>query len=241
MDGGPGPQGMPLPAIFRNRLVVILAIALALTGVLTLVWRDTALADVVTPDNVVAWVEGVSERWWAPIVILLAYTPAMVVMFPRPLITLAAVVAYGPYVGGALAMAGIEIASTIGYFAGRLMRENTLHRLAGPNFEHIARFLKRRGLFATTMVRLLPVAPFVVVSAVAGALRVRLVHLIGGTFLGMLPGMFGTTILGDQVADALSTGNINWWIVGAVAVALATLAFFTRRWLQRLEKKPTPV
>jgi phospholipase D1/2 len=234
------PQGMPLPAICRNRLVVILAIALALTGVLTLVWRHTALADVVAPDNVVAWVQQVSQSWWAPLVILLAYTPAMVVMFPRPLITLAAVVAYGPYVGGALAMTGIEIASTVGFFAGRVMKEDTLHRLAGPNFEHVARFLKRRGLFATFMVRVLPVAPFVVVSAVAGALRLRLLHLIGGTFLGMFPGMFGTTILGDQVADALSTGNINWWIVGAVVVALATLAFFARRWMQRLEKKPTP-
>lgn len=230
---------MPLPAFCRNRLVVVLAIALALTGALTLVWRHTALADVVTPENVVAWVQGVSQRWWAPLVILAAYTPAMIVMFPRPLITLASVVAYGPLVGGALAMAGIEIASTVGFFAGRIMKEDTLHRLAGPRFEHVAKFLKRRGLFATFMVRLLPVAPFVVVSAVAGALRLRLLHLIGGTFLGMFPGMFGTTMLGDQVAEAVSTGNVNWWMVAAAVTILVSVAVFARRWLHRLERNPT--
>ncbi len=227
---------MPLPAICRNRAVVILAVALALTGVLALVWRHTALAEFVTPDKVVAWVDEMSESWWTPLVILVAYTPAMIVMFPRPLITLAAVVAYGPFVGGLLAMTGIEIASTVGFFAGRLMNEDTLHRWAGPEFEHVARFLKQRGIFATFMVRLLPVAPFVVTSAVAGALRLRLWHLVAGTFLGMFPGMFGTTLLGDQVAEALSTGDVNWWIVAAALLLIGGVAIFARRWLRRMER-----
>jgi LPXTG-motif cell wall-anchored protein len=225
-----------LAAICRNRAVCALAIALVLAAALALVWRDTALAQIVTPESVVRWVDGMSEKWWTPLVILLAYTPAMVVMFPRPLITLAAVVAYGPWLGGLLAMTGIEIASTVGYFTGRLMKEETLHRWAGPQFEHVARFLKERGLFATFMVRVLPVAPFVVVSAVAGALRLRLWHLVAGTFLGMFPGMFGTTLLGDQVAEALSTGEVNWWIVAAGAAILASVALFARRWLNRLER-----
>lgn len=227
---------MQLPALCRNRAVCILAIALALTGVLTLVWRHTALADIVTADNVVRWVDGMSEKWWTPLIILVAYTPAMLIMFPRPLITLAAVVAYGPYLGGLLAMTGIEIASTAGYFAGRLMKEDTLHRWAGPRFEHIAKFLKKRGLFATFMVRVLPVAPFAVVSAVAGALRLKLWHLIAGTFLGMFPGMFGTTLLGDQVAAALSSGDVNWWLVGVGVLILASVAVFARKWLQRMER-----
>jgi uncharacterized membrane protein YdjX (TVP38/TMEM64 family) len=227
---------MQWASICRNRLVCALAIALAATGLLTLLWRHTALADIVTPDNVVAWVQGVSENWWAPLVILVAYTPAMVIMFPRPLITRASVVAYGPWVGGALAMCGIEIASTAGFLAGRLMQEDTLHRWAGPKFEHVARFLKRRGLFATFMVRLLPVAPFVVVSAVAGALRLKLWHLVVGTFFGMFPGMFGTTILGDQVAEAVATGHVNWWLVAAAVMLIGGVAVFARRWLHRLDR-----
>jgi uncharacterized membrane protein YdjX (TVP38/TMEM64 family) len=227
---------MPVPALLRNRAVVLLAVALALTGLLTFVWRHTALAEVVTPDKVVAWFDGMSEKWWTPLVILAAYTPAMVVMFPRPLITLAAVVAYGPVVGGMLAMTGIEIASTVAYFAGRLMKEETLHRWAGPKFESVAEFLKKRGLFATFMVRLLPVAPFAVVSAVAGALRLKLWHLVVGTFLGMFPGMFGTTLLGEQVSEALSTGNVNWWIVAAAVAILGGVALFARKWLQRMQR-----
>jgi len=144
-------------------------------------------------------------------------------------------VAYGPYLGGLLAMMGIEIASTAGYFAGRLMKEETLHRWAGPKFENVAKFLKQRGLFATFMVRVLPVAPFAVVSAVAGALRLKLWHLVAGTFLGMFPGMFGTTLLSEQVAEALSTGTVNWWLVAVGVAILASVALFARRWLHRMD------
>src|SRR5438309_9593115 len=122
---------MQLPALCRNRLVCVLALTLVLAAAFALAWRHALVADVITPEAVVAWVDGMSEKWWTPLLILAAYTPAMIVMFPRPLITLAAVVAYGPYLGGLLAMTGIEIASTVAYFAGRGMKEETLHRWAG--------------------------------------------------------------------------------------------------------------
>ena len=39
------------------------------------------------------------EQWWAPWLLMASYTPACLVMFPRPLITLAAVIAFGPVWG----------------------------------------------------------------------------------------------------------------------------------------------
>jgi len=73
-------------------------------------------------------------------------------------------------------------------------------------------------------------------SVVAGALRVKLWHLVVGTALGMLPGMLGTTILGDQLAAAITHGReINRWVVVGAIAAMLALFFFTHRVYKRMQ------
>ncbi len=104
-------------------------IALALAG-LTLLWRFTPLADIFTVQAAVEWAGNLDRYWWAPLIIMLAYSPASIVMFPRPLITLAAVVAYGAWLGFVYAMAGILLAALAAYYAGHRMNRGTVRRLA---------------------------------------------------------------------------------------------------------------
>ena len=63
---------------------------------LFLAWRYTPLAEVVTAERVMALARAVDDIWWSPLVVMAAYVPAAFIMFPRPLITLFAVIAYGP-------------------------------------------------------------------------------------------------------------------------------------------------
>jgi uncharacterized membrane protein YdjX (TVP38/TMEM64 family) len=100
--------------------------------------------------------------------------------------------------------------------------------------QRIANVVKRRGLLAVSIVRLVPVAPFPVVNLVLGALRVRLRHFVFGTMIGMLPGMLAATVLSDQLAAALEDPtSINWWLVTAALAMLLALAWFGQRWLRR--------
>ena len=213
--------------------VVVLALAAA--------WRFTPLADVVTAENVVAWTESFASRWWAPLLVLAAYTPASAVMFPRPLLTLAAVVAFGPWLGFVYAMSGILLAAIAGYYAGRLIDRDTVRRIAGKRLNRLTRALQARGLLAITAVRLVPLAPFVVESLVAGAIRIRLWQLVAGTFLGMLPGVLTATIFGDQLETALhDPSRINYWLVGGVVAAFAILTVAVQRWFARIEGRNAP-
>ena len=208
---------------------------------LTAAWRFTPLADVVTADNVIAWTEAFGSRWWAPWVILAAYTPASVTMFPRPLITLAAVVAFGPWLGFVYSMSGILLAAIAGYYAGHLFDRDAVRRIAGDRLNRLTHALQARGLLAITAVRLVPVAPFAVESIVAGAIRIKLWHLVVGTFLGMLPGTLTTTIFGDQIETALhDPSRINYWLVGGVVAAFALLTFAVHRWFARMEGATPP-
>src|SRR5688500_6892124 len=76
----------------------IAAIAIAI-ACLAAAWRYTPLSEYVTAERIMGWAESVGSVAWAPLVVMAAYTPACLVMFPRPLITLFAVIAFGPVLG----------------------------------------------------------------------------------------------------------------------------------------------
>lgn len=216
-----------------------LLIGVAIVGLLTAAWRFSPLAHVFTPEGVIAWFESFAANWWAPLVIVAAYTPASVVMFPRPIITLAAVVSFGAWEGFAFAMTGVVLASAIGYYAGRAFGRQAVRRLAGPRLNRLTQVLQRRGVIAITAVRLVPIAPFIVESMVAGAIHMKLWQLSVGTFLGMLPGTLMATVLGDVIESALhDPSRINWWFVGGVAALLATATYIVQRWLRKVAIEP---
>jgi uncharacterized membrane protein YdjX (TVP38/TMEM64 family) len=230
------------PALPARFPWIKLIAAIAVVGLLTATWRFTPLAQIFTPENLIAWTHSFAVHWWAPLVFVAAYTPASIVMFPRPLITLAAVVSFGAWTGFVCAMTGVVLASTAGYYAGRAFGRETVRRVTGPRLNRLTEIMRRRGVLAVTAVRLVPLAPFIVESMVAGAIHMRLWQLSAGTFLGMLPGALMATILGDAIESALhDPDRINWWFVGAVVSALATATYFVQRWLRHAAIDPDPV
>jgi uncharacterized membrane protein YdjX (TVP38/TMEM64 family) len=213
-----------------GKLLVLAVVVAALMAL----WRFTPLAHVVTAENAIAWAKAFGSRPWAPLAVMLAYTPAAFVMFPRPLITLAAVIAFGPWLGFLYAMLGIVGSSIVTYYAGKRMRRDTVRRLAGPKLDRMVDVLKKHGLLAMTLLRLVPIAPFAVEGIVAGAVRLKLWHLAAGTAIGLLPGTLATTIFGDQIETAVSGGNVNWWIIGGCVAALGLGIVVVKRWFQKM-------
>jgi len=173
-----------------------------------------------------------------PLLLLVAYTPACFVMFPRPLITLSAVIALGPWQGFALALTGITLAAVFTYVLGTRMRRDTVRRLAGPRLDRMIEVLKKHGLLALTLLRLVPLAPFAIEGIVAGAVRMKLWHLALGTLIGMLPGTLAATVFGAELEAALSgAGSINWWLVGGVLALLGGGSWWVKRWFGRMERR----
>ena len=225
------PPGEPLPA---RRGRAMLAGLLVLVVVLAFVWRYTPLAEVVTPATAIEWARDLAGHWWAPAIVVAAYTPASVVLLPRWIITLAAVLAFGPWQGFLYAQLGVIIAAVLGYFLGRIVHRDTVQRIAGHGLNRVSRLLQRRGIIAVTLVRLVPIAPFIVVNAVMGAMRIRLRHFVLGTVFGMLPGMLATTVLGDQIAALLANPlRFNIWMLVAALALVSVAGFGARHWVKR--------
>ena len=211
----------------------LLMLAVVITC-LTALWRFTPLAEIVTPQKAIAWARVFGDQPWAPFAIILAYTPACFILFPRPLITLAAVIAFGPWRGFFCAMTGILIATGVTYIVGAYMRRDTVRRLAGRRLDRMIEVMRKQGLLAIALLRLVPIAPFAVEGIVAGAVRLKLWHVLGGTALGMLPGALATTVFGNELESAFNNGGVNWWLVAAIGAALIGGSFAVRRWFKSM-------
>lgn len=231
--GAPGGRGV---IFMRPDAPKLLAFVL-LIAALTALWRYTPLADWIDASRVSGWAQAFASRWWAPLLILIAYTPACVVMFPRPLITLAAVVAFGPQLGFVYAISGILVAALASYLAGLGLPRREVQKLGGKRLFKLAEILRRRSLSAMMALRLVPVAPFVVVGMCAAAIGIRVQPFLFGTLFGMLPGTLATTVFGDQLAALLDDpARVNYGIIVAIVVLLALTSLIVRRWLAKQQR-----
>jgi phospholipase D1/2 len=224
-------KGAPRQPAWGKILLAVLA-----TAALAAAWRYTPLSEFITAERIVGWARAVREVQWAPIVVIALYTPAAFLMFPRPVLTLLTVIAFGPWLGFAYGMAGILFAALATYYAGRILSPETVKRIAGDRLDEMSKKLRSHGLAAVTAVRLVPAAPFAIEGIIAGALRLKLWHYTLGTFLGMLPGVLATSVFGVQITAALEDpSTINWWIVAGVVLAFVLFTYLVRRWFSKQE------
>ena len=214
-----------------------IALIVATIAGLAAAWRYTPLSQYVTPERIMAWAESVGSVPWAPVVVMLAYTPACFVMFPRPLITLFAVIAFGPVLGFAYSILGILGAALATYFAGRALPADTVRHIVGDKLNDLTVVLRRRGLLACFAMRIVPAAPFVVEGIAAGAVRIKLWHYSLGTVLGMTPGTLTTSVFGDQIQTALEDpSRINYWLIAGVLALFAVMILIVRRWFLKQQR-----
>ncbi len=218
----------------------VLALVLLVAG-LTALWRLTPLADYLTAERITGWAQAFARERWAPLVVVGAHVVSAAILFPRPLITLFAVVAFGPWLGFAWSMCGILFAAFLTYLAGMRLDRSVVRRLSGRQLERIIQVLRERGIVAMTALRLVPLAPFAVEGVIAGAIRIKLRDFMIGTGLGMLPGTLAATVFGDQLEAGLRDPvQVNYWLIGGVVLALVAASLLVRRWLLTTELRREP-
>lgn len=228
-----GTRDVPPGRLRKSALLALAALGVVLAA-LALAWRYTPLAQFATAEHVSELAHRAATARWTPLAVVMAYPIASVVMFPRPLITLFAVVAFGPLVGFAYAMLGVFTSATATYLTGQALPDHTLDRIVGHKLDDVRAIVEKRGLTAMFAISIVPVAPFIVVGAAAGAMRVAFRSYIGGVLLGHVPGTLTTSILGDQLKYVLEghSGLNHTLIAGALTFFVVTIVV-VRTWFQR--------
>lgn len=224
----------------RRSLVTKIVLPTAALLALALVWHFAPLVGLTDTQSIAGWVDMFADNGWTAPLLVLAYTPASLVMFPRVLITLTLVLVYGAAFGFGYAIGGILLAAMATYAIGLRLSRQTVRRLARRKLNRVSHALRKRGVLAVTALRLVPIAPFALENAVAGALRIELRHFLTGTVLGMLPGVFFALILGSEVRSLLRdpSAGLDYWLLGSALVLIIGVTLLARKWLHRLIDEP---
>jgi phospholipase D1/2 len=209
--------------------------ALALLVVaLTAAWRYTPLANFATAHRMLAFARLVGATPWAPFALAAAYTPAAFIMFPRPLLSVLAIVAFGLVKGAICIVLGVLGAALSTYYIGRLLPPQVVRRFAGSKFEQFTALLRRHSIKAIFAANMLPTPPFAVQGITAGAIRMPLWRYMVGTLLSLTPGLIAILIFGHQIVVALQdSSKVSYLVLGGAAIGVALFAYIATRWSTR--------
>lgn len=174
-------------------LVAMVALALA--------WRFGPLAEVASPAILLAHAERLRQL---PLPLLLVVVPVLyvvlgMVLCPIVLLRAVTVLVFGPVLGPMFAVVGALASAMVGHAIGARMGKDGIERLAGARVQKILDRLKKSGTWPVAGMRMVPLGPFTLVNAVAGAAGVRRRHFFMGTLLGSLPGVLAMTLFSAQL------------------------------------------
>ena len=173
------------------------------------------------------WVRGFGV-WGFVVIFALMLMQTLIPVLPSVVAMVAAVLAYGPWLGGAIAWSGMLLAASLGYAIGRSFGPVTLDRLLGNQTrKKVSHHVQRYGVWAVIAARLSPVLSTDAVSIIAGLVSMRYRRFLLATAAGTLPLTALIAFLGQEI-DRLKTGLI-WISAFSVAVFLAYLIYDRRQ------------
>jgi uncharacterized membrane protein YdjX (TVP38/TMEM64 family) len=175
----------------RKRLWIAILIACGLVA-MAAAWSVTPLARVFDPGVLAACEQQVRDSSLAPLIVIPAFVIGGLAAAPATLMIGATVLLFGAWPGVAYAFAGMMINAMVLYAIGRHTARATveewLARRTDSRLAAFNRLLVRRGVFAVTLMRLMPI-PFLLQSVMIGVSRIGVVDYVLGTSIGILPVM----------------------------------------------------
>ncbi|CAN5178923.1 VTT domain-containing protein [soil metagenome] len=208
-----------------------IVVAIVVLAVLAMMWRFTPLREWLDLDRLIAAGEQLKQLPFTPLVVMLAYVVAGLLVIPVTLMVAVTGIVFGPLLGIPYALAGACLSASVLYGIGNRLGGRKLRRIGGSRIQRLANRIAKRGLIAMIVLRLLPVAPFSLVNVVAGAARLQFRDFILGTLIGMLPGVLVTTVFIDRIVAVVRRPGFDTFgvlIVAVAAFAIAALWFRAR-------------
>lgn len=221
-----------------NRRWMVLAGLLLAALALAAVWRWTPLGDYLNLQTLRTWGQTIQNSPWALGWVVLVFILGGIAVFPVTLLILATALAFTPVPAFFYALLGCLTSAAVTYGIGLLLGHDAIRRFTGSRLNRLSKQLARRGLIAVTIIRFLPVAPFSVVNMMAGASHIRFRDFLGGTLLGMGPGVLAITVFEHSLMQAIRQPELeNFLLLAAVILAVLGATWLLRRWL-RLKESP---
>lgn len=201
--------------------LLTLAVAVVV-GARTFAWSDLPAFI----DRMSAW----RDSPLAMLAMLGCFIVGGLVVFPVNLLIAASIVVFGPIAGALIALLGSVASAGVLHQIGAAFPEHVWTRFAGRHAEQLRERVARHGLIAVAVVRVLPVAPYSVVSLAAGVAGIPRMPYFAGTALGMLPGIVLYALFADRAREVLADPRpLSWAMLLFALLLIVAVAWLLRR------------
>jgi uncharacterized membrane protein YdjX (TVP38/TMEM64 family)/rhodanese-related sulfurtransferase len=182
-----------------------------------------------------AWVQEAGVA--APVLFMLIYALAAVLLLPGSVLTLAGGALFGPVLGTLYNLAGATLGATLAFLVARYLASDWVTRRAGGRVKQLINGVEGEGWRFVAFLRLVPLFPFNLLNYALGLTRIRLSHYVLASLVCMLPATFAFTYLGYAGREAVAGGG---GLIQKALLALALLAVvaFLPRLIATLRRGP---
>lgn len=167
--------------------------------------------------------------WVLPILFAIFFFSGLVGLSIN-LILISATLVIGPWAAFGCGFSGSLISAIAAFYTGKVSGRTILEKLFANRLDALTRKIRERGVISVALLRLIPIAPFVVINLVAGLSSMRLKTFVLGSCLGMIPGMLGVVFVTFQAKSAYTNPSWETWTYLALGIlALVGLSIGVRR------------
>ena len=171
--------------------------------------------------EIIDWINDLG--WLAPVLFLVIYAVATVMLLPTMVLTLAGGAIFGPVIGTVLNLFGATIGAAFAFLITRHLIYDWFSKKRGAKLNKLIAGVDQRGWIFVAFLRLFPIVPFNLVNyglAVTG-IKFRL-YLIT-TFIFLIPAEIIYTYFGYAGMDVLSNPGNFYRNGGIILSGLAIL------------------
>jgi phospholipase D1/2 len=224
----PHSAGLPV-----RRVALGVAAALVALTAFTVIWRLSPLTRALGLEGMASALAWLRHHPAAPLFVLGGFLIGAVALVPGTLLIGGTVLLHGWPTGVVWAWMGSLAAAALNHAFGRWLGKWVLQRWRSEAM-WLRGQLRRRGMGAVALARLVPVGNFFAMNMVAGALRVPLGKFLVATALSLLPGLFTLALFTEQVRRALRhPGTVNVFVLLLVSFVIGAGVWWIGRRFSR--------
>lgn len=184
---------------FKNGIIILTIICIVATAL------GVYLLGGVDQEKLQSWLK--QAGIWAPIIYIVLYTVATILILPSTPLNLSGGAIFGPGWGTLWTSIAAVIAAIVAFsFTRTVGRDIVAKKLAG-RWEAMDAEIRQSGLFYMFAIRLVAIMPYGLVNFAAGLTSVSFKDYVLGTTLGTVPGVLPFVLLGSYGLKALRTGD----------------------------------
>ena len=215
--------------LYRRFLLIGFFVTVCIAAVC---WRFAPVDQWRESEEILGFLQAISMNPLAPLIVISFYVIGGLLVFPVIVLIPLTAFVLGPLPGFLYSAVGLFANASVLYALGYLVGYKTVQQLSGTRTHQLSQQLSRNGILTITTLRFVPVAPFTVISLIAGASHVNYREYIFGTLLGIIPALTIMTLVGNQLARTIVNPDAKNFIIVIVGGTLLVLVI---AWLRHLK------